>query len=293
MNRLIPTERHTEDELHKKRPTNEVKIRCDMRMYYFLSGSFATSILLGFYNGNWWIVVGVGSIAIFATLQKYVNGISQNLGAPINSRGSIISIYDDVMEEQLMLSKSAVQKESITTPSLAVNNTENYLQNAGEEVIKEEINFREMFQEITNNLSYVTVKTSMVEVNVNIRNEAPFVSNKRSVGIVLNNLISNVISYQDPLVPKPFVYIKVHSFEAGTSIVIRDNGIGLKGEMHNQIFDMFFRSSHTKEAPGLGLHLVKETIEKLNGRIQVQSEFEGTTEFNIHIPNYYRKERLA
>ena len=42
----------------------------------------------------------------------------------------------------------------------------------------------------------------------------------------------------------------------------------------------------SSEGSGLGLYIVKETIEKLNGRIEVNSEPGVGTAFNIHIPNH-------
>ncbi|MCW3111233.1 MAG: arcB 3 [Segetibacter sp.] len=226
-------------------------------------------------------------------LDKFVYSVSHDLRAPLTSMLGIIDLSEDATEEQFMVKNLGMLKESIIKLDCFIADILNYSRNARLEVMNEEINFKEMLNEIMNNLTNINGHNSKVEVNVNIRNEAPFVSDKQRVSIVLNNLISNAIRYQNPRAHKPFVYIKVHSHEAGSSIVIRDNGIGLKKEMHEKIFEMFYRASHHSEGSGLGLYIVKETIEKLNGRIKVESELEVGTEFNIHIPNYYQKEALA
>lgn len=226
-------------------------------------------------------------------LDKFVYSVSHDLRAPLTSMLGLIDLSEDATEEDFMRKNLGMLKDSITKLDCFIGDILNYSRNARLEVMKEEINFKEMLDEITGNLAYMNGKKGMVEVNVNIRNEVPFVSDKQRVGIVLNNLISNAIKYQNPNAQKPFVYIKVHSCASGTSIVIRDNGIGLKKDTHEKIFEMFYRSSPTSEGSGLGLYIVKETIEKLNGRIKVESEFEVGTEFNIHIPNHYQKEALA
>jgi len=66
---------------------------------------------------------------------------------------------------------------------------------------------------------------------------------------------------------------------------IKDNGIGISAENQSKIFDMFYRVSSSSVGSGLGLYIVKETIDKLNGQIEIESELSKGTTFNIHIPN--------
>lgn len=218
-------------------------------------------------------------------LDKFVYSVSHDLRAPLTSMLGLINISEDVTEDEFLITNLGMLKTSITKLDCFIVDILNYSRNARQEVLREEINFKEMLDEIMDNLKYLNGEKHVVELNVNIRNEVPFVSDKQRLGIVLNNLISNAIRYQNPKVEKPFVYIKVHSNTTGTSIVIRDNGVGVKKELQEKIFDMFFRVSQNSEGSGLGLYIVKETIEKLKGRIEVESELEVGTEFNIHIPH--------
>jgi signal transduction histidine kinase len=48
---------------------------------------------------------------------------------------------------------------------------------------------------------------------------------------------------------------------------------------------MFFRTNADSKGSGLGLYIVKNAIEKLNGTIQVQSQLGEGTVFTIKIPN--------
>ncbi|WP_296622388.1 ATP-binding protein [Marivirga sp.] len=47
---------------------------------------------------------------------------------------------------------------------------------------------------------------------------------------------------------------------------------------------MFYMSKHNIEGTGVGLYIVKETIEKLNGNINVDSELGEGTLFTVEIP---------
>jgi signal transduction histidine kinase len=68
-------------------------------------------------------------------------------------------------------------------------------------------------------------------------------------------------------------------------IIFRDNGIGIAADLVPRIFDMFYRATEKSEGAGLGLYIVKETVDKMGGKISVDSKLgEGTT-FTISLPN--------
>ena len=68
-------------------------------------------------------------------------------------------------------------------------------------------------------------------------------------------------------------------------ITVSDNGIGIKKEFHNKIFEMFYRVSENSIGSGLGLYLVKETVKKLDGEVKLHSDLGKGTTFVIHLPN--------
>ena len=68
-------------------------------------------------------------------------------------------------------------------------------------------------------------------------------------------------------------------------MIVKDNGIGISKELQEKIFDMFFRGSENSDGSGLGLYIVKESVEKLNGTINVNSVPGKGSEFRILIPN--------
>ncbi|MBP9923956.1 MAG: HAMP domain-containing histidine kinase, partial [Bacteroidia bacterium] len=62
-------------------------------------------------------------------------------------------------------------------------------------------------------------------------------------------------------------------------------GIGISKELQEKIFEMFFRGSESSDGSGLGLYIVKESVEKLKGKIAVKSIPGKGSEFSILIPN--------
>lgn len=98
--------------------------------------------------------------------------------------------------------------------------------------------------------------------------------------LVLRNLIDNAIKHHD----RDVGVVDVRARDTGAALVIdvTDDGAGISRDWHEAIFEPFRRIDDTKapESSGIGLALVKRTIEIAGGRIEVLSDPErarGTT----------------
>ena len=161
-----------------------------------------------------------------------------------------------------------------------------YSRNARLEIEKEEINFNELLSEISNNLRFMGDPAKrQVDIRVNIAQDNLFYSDRNRLTIILNNLVSNAIRYQNEAIPDPFVDIQVNIDDKSANISISDNGIGIPKQFQDKIFEMFFRVSKNTTGSGLGLYIVKEAIEKLNGKIELSSEEGKGSTFNIYLKN--------
>ncbi|TAG06496.1 MAG: PAS domain S-box protein [Cytophagia bacterium] len=103
--------------------------------------------------------------------------------------------------------------------------------------------------------------------------------------IIFANIISNAIKYQNLNEENSFLSTNIIFEDDYVCISFEDNGIGIKEEYIKKIFDMFFRATDKGEGSGLGLYIVKQTIEKLGGSIEVKSEYGEGTLMTIHLPN--------
>jgi signal transduction histidine kinase len=159
-----------------------------------------------------------------------------------------------------------------------------YSRNARSEINISEVSLTRMIDECFERLMYIQGSDTIVK-NVKIEGEGTFFSDAYRVGLILSNLISNAIKYRDEKKPVSEIDILVSINTERSQIVFRDNGVGIQEDYLPKIFNMFFRATEKSEGAGLGLYIVKETIEKLQGTIRVTSVFgEGTT-FFIQLPN--------
>ena len=103
--------------------------------------------------------------------------------------------------------------------------------------------------------------------------------------IILNNLISNAFKYHNPEAKNPFIEVKIKYDNQKAVIKVTDNGLGIAEQHLQNIFKMFYRANENSQGSGLGLYIVKETVEKIRGTIEVHSKIREGTEFEITIPS--------
>jgi PAS domain S-box-containing protein len=218
-------------------------------------------------------------------LDKFVYSVSHDLRAPLSSMLGVIEIAEDETQDEFVIGHLEMVKESITRLDGFINDILAYSRNSRLELRKEEINFKEMLSDIMQHIKYMSGIDRQVDIVIDIQDEKKFMSDKSRISMLLNNLISNSIRYQDPSVNDPFVNVKVDMSDTETNIIVKDNGIGIDKENIEKIFQMFYRVSENSIGSGLGLYLVKEIVDKLEGKIEVESELGKGTAFSIRLPN--------
>lgn len=130
-----------------------------------------------------------------------------------------------------------------------------------------------------------TFEYRIKEQNVDIQIEplSGCYTDEVQVNQVFSNLIDNAIKYRSPE-RKPI--IKISSQENGEYVTycIQDNGIGISEKELDKIFDVFYRiDPENQNGEGMGLALIKKTVERLDGDISVGSTEGKGTKFYISL----------
>ena len=100
---------------------------------------------------------------------------------------------------------------------------------------------------------------------------------------IFQNLIENAFKYRDVNKGTQALFVRIEVDKQKSVIEFTDNGLGINKDLKDKIFDMFFRASELSGGTGLGLYLVKMAVEKIGGRIQVETELNKGSTFTIVI----------
>jgi len=218
-------------------------------------------------------------------LDKFVYSVSHDLRAPLKSMQGVVSLAKEDTQDRMMLENFDMLDASIKKLDGFIIDILDYSRNARLEVKKVKIDFNQLLKEITQNLKYVGGNNRQVAMNIKVNDQFETFCDRDRLGIVLNNLISNAVRYQNPMEDNPCIDIEINTSSTETEIQIADNGIGIDKKFHEKIFEMFYRVSTESIGSGLGLYIVKEAVNKLHGTIWLKSELGKGTTFHIKIPN--------
>ncbi|MEQ8927592.1 MAG: ATP-binding protein [Fulvivirga sp.] len=216
-------------------------------------------------------------------LDNFVYRSSHDLVAPLKSLKGLINLAmaeepNERQSEYLKMMNSSVAKLEDFIKSIM-----EYSINSKREVAKEDVFLDNIIESICQDLQYYD-NSDRVKLIRNYDRNLILKSDESRLKIVLSNLITNCIKYHNYNQESPKIVVNVDlNYAKGISVIeILDNGMGIAKEHLDKIFDMFFRASSDKaEGSGLGLYIVKDTVTKIGGQIDVESEIGNGTVFKI------------
>ncbi len=128
-------------------------------------------------------------------------------------------------------------------------------------------------QKIDNN----RIKLIMPDLPMDIRSDSQILTH------IVSNLLDNALKYSEE---NSTVKLIVEPFTTGIKISIVDQGIGIPEDEQVHLFESFFRASNVVGivGTGLGLTIVKQFVELLNGTIAYKSALNKGSEFTITLP---------
>ena len=113
----------------------------------------------------------------------------------------------------------------------------------------------------------------------------PVVGDRLMLAQALTNLLSNAVKFVSPGV-QPRVTVRAERRDGKVRIWIEDNGIGIPREHHETIFSVFRRLHGQEEYPGtgIGLSIVRKSVERMDGKVGLESEPGKGSKFWIELP---------
>jgi PAS domain S-box-containing protein len=178
--------------------------------------------------------------------------------AKINTQVTHLNKY---IEDMLTLTKLQAKEKSLEPEIFDLVELSN-------EIIDE---FRNM-PENAERLEFKTVQSSIIVF-----------LGKTEIKKIVTNLVNNALKYSDSLKQ---VRIKITLEKETVVLAIKDLGIGIPDEDLKHLFTPFFRASNTGNitGTGLGLNIVKESVERHKGKLFVKSQLNVGSEFIVSLP---------
>ena len=215
-------------------------------------------------------------------LDNFVYSVSHDLRAPIASVLGLINLAKKEQNLEMMEMYLDKIKGSATQQDNFIKEILDQSRNSRLEVKKEEVLFEPLIEETFNQLKFATATGTKLEKKVNVKQNGVFYSDSWRVKVILNNLISNSIRYRNG--KDTVIKVNVDVTDHKATLEVNDNGRGIGQEHLGKVYQMFYRATDDGAGSGLGLYIVKETIDKLRGQINIESELGKGTTVKIEIP---------
>ena len=217
-------------------------------------------------------------------LDRFVYSVSHDLKSPLNSvKGLLeaISLADTPQERDMYLSYIGISADRLLG---FIDELHHYARNKQQSINPKPIDFDILVDQCMDAHRF-SKEAKEVKITSDISTTGEFISDPYRINIALSNLLSNAIRYGNKYAHQQTVHIHVIADQSNATLTVKDNGIGISTEQLPRIFDMYKKGeSKEKGSTGLGLYIVQEAVEKIQGKITVESTVGIGTTFKLKIP---------
>lgn len=213
-------------------------------------------------------------------LSQFIYKITHNLLGPIKTMLGITDVILHETKEKKILDYLKLLKTTEQRMDQSLSSLVKYLTTKN----SNELSIILWEQALTTSFDNSKKRLEKPEAKLVIENTStePLVCNQVLLTLLMEELFTNSIQYN--LNPTPTIHVKISDhIDHQLLLEVKDNGIGIREEHLEKIFEMFFKTDQSKSS-GLGLYIVKKIVEKLNGTIIVESKKNEGSTFKVLIP---------
>lgn len=217
-------------------------------------------------------------------MERFLYSTSHDLRSPLTSILGLVNLLKaETKEKNLLEYVSKIENCTLKLDNI-IKDIMSFSRTNYQRIRSVKIELEPLIWKIINSYS-IFPDFGKIFFEVKTTGNALFYSDRDRIEIILNNLIRNSIAFFDHHKVKPFVRINVNSGPGELMLEIIDNGIGIPVQHQPNVFNMFYKASERSRGTGLGLYIVRESIQQLKGRIRLESEVGFGTVFRCTIPN--------
>jgi len=218
-------------------------------------------------------------------LDRFVYSTSHDLRAPLASILGLINLTE--LEEEPIPEEVArylqMMKERVNSLDDFIQDIIDYSRNSRVEVVLKKLNFNKLIDNVIDHNRYLE-NAQQVEIRSNININRPLELDRSRISRVLNNLVSNAVKYNDMSKENPTVDINAHLDDNTLIVTVSDSGKGIRDEIKDKVFNMFYRGTDQSTGSGLGLYIAREMMQKMDGDLKFSSVAGKGTTFTVTLP---------
>lgn len=216
-------------------------------------------------------------------LDRFVYSASHDMRAPLATLQGLINVAKVSGKPEDYPLFFELMSKRIDDLEGFIKDVTDYSRNARQQLNLQHINLYNLVDNIVKNFAFLATKNG-VKINLEIPPDLTILTDKQRLTVVFNNLLANAIKYYNPNIADRFVTITAHQQGKSCQVVFKDNGLGIDLQYADKIFDMFYRATEESTGSGLGLYIVKETLDRLGGYVTFVSESLKGSEFKVTLP---------
>jgi signal transduction histidine kinase len=217
-------------------------------------------------------------------METFSYSVSHDLRAPLRAMEgysqALIEDYGPQMDETARDYLSRIQSSSTRMDRL-IQDILAYSRVARAELTIENVNVDKLVTDL------VQQNPNLQEPRATVIIEKPLAAVRAyepALGQCLANLLNNAVKFVAKET-KPAVSVRTQSVNGHVRITVQDNGIGINPEYLDRIFGMFERiNTKAYEGTGIGLAIVKKAVERMGGKVGVESQEGKGSCFWIQLP---------
>jgi signal transduction histidine kinase len=258
-----------------------------------------------FANFYFWTIITLIIILVFGTAliarivaremeilkikSDFVSSVSHEFKTPLTSMKALTERLEKgkVTQPEKMKQYISIISHDIDRLIRLVGNILNFSNiEEGKKVYKKEKTDIAIWLKETINIYKKESIESDININVQLKDEMPAISiDKDAMTQSIFNLLDNAVKFSQGVKE---IGVTAEKNDSSIIIKIKDKGIGIEKDEQDKIFEKFYRGKSAVEyyikGTGLGLALVKYTVDAHNGQIDVESELGWSTVFTISLP---------
>ena len=214
----------------------------------------------------------------------FIYTASHDLKAPLdNFEGLVNALHDNYDEPDEVKYLASLLRETVERLKAKINElSATGREQFAERKKKSKVEFQKVFDDVLLDLD-TEINSSNAEIFSDFSRASIFDFPKKNIKSILQNLLSNSLKYRSPD-RLPQILVKTDkTADDYFLIVIKDNGIGIKEEERSSIFEMYQRAQRHVEGTGVGLAIVKNLVENIGGKIELESEVGKGSTFRIYL----------